>query len=141
MNSLLDNDASVRERREIASRVVFKPREKSVTARVSIDGQEFDNISFFQVTLNFSINFQTKMFRSSPLKTDFYQSQSSLIPKIILHFKQILYFSTCYSKFQVFTSTRSFIHLIFSFLQCSAEETFLHSNSSNKKLNLEGKEK
>ena len=45
----LDNDASVRERREIASRVVFKPREKSVTARVSIDGQEFENISFFQV--------------------------------------------------------------------------------------------
>ena len=47
--TFLDNDASVRERREIASRVVFKPREKSVTARVSIDGQEFENISFFQV--------------------------------------------------------------------------------------------
>ncbi len=45
----LDNDSSVRERREIASRIVFKPREKSVTARVSIDGQEFENISFFQV--------------------------------------------------------------------------------------------
>lgn len=44
-----NNDASVRERREIASRVVFKPREKSVTARVSIDGQEFENISFFQI--------------------------------------------------------------------------------------------
>lgn len=44
-----DNDCSGRERRELVSRIVFKPREKSVTAKVSIDGQEFENISFFQI--------------------------------------------------------------------------------------------